>query len=221
MEHLDYLEEIHGTDPDAAIIWMHGLGADGYDFKPIARQLNLPDDHSIHFIFPHAPVQPVSINQGLEVNAWYDILELSLEAKEDHEGISASMHAIENLISTKLGHIDPGRIILAGFSQGGAMALHTFLHGRLHFGGIIALSTYLPLRNLAAEADKSRVSGKEIFMAHGTHDEVLPHEIGELAKNILQTLGANISWHSYTMAHEVCHQQIQEIREWIVQRLEI
>ena len=219
MESLNYLEEIHGTDPDAAIIWMHGLGADGYDFQPIVRQLNLPDEQSIHFIFPHAPVQPVSINQGVEVNAWYDILELSLEAKEDHEGISASMNAIEKLITTKLAHIDPERIILAGFSQGGAMALHTFLHGNLRFAGVIALSTYLPLRNLANQADINRISGQEIFMAHGTHDEVLPHEIGELARNILLTLGANISWHSYTMAHEVCQQQVQEIREWILQRL--
>ncbi len=219
MESLDYLEEIHGGNPDAAIIWMHGLGADGYDFKPIVRQLNLPSDHSIHFIFPHAPVQPVSINQGIEVNAWYDILELSLDAKEDLAGITASMNAIEKLVISKFSHIDPSRIILAGFSQGGAMALHTFLHGKLSFGGIIALSTYLPHRNLAADADKNKVSGQNIFMAHGTHDEVLPHEIGELAKNILLALGANISWRSYVMAHEVCAPQIQEIREWILQTL--
>ena len=219
MESLDYLEEIHGSNPDAAVIWLHGLGADGYDFKPIVRQLNLPNDHSIHFIFPHAPVQPVSINQGLEVNAWYDILELSLDAKEDITGITASMNAVEGLIQSKFAHIDPNRIILAGFSQGGAMALHTFLHGKLCFGGVIALSTYLPVRHLAAEADKNKVSGQNIFMAHGTHDEVLPHEIGELAKNILLALGANISWRSYTMAHEVCHQQIQEIRHWILERL--
>ena len=149
----------------------------------------------------------------------YDILELSLDAKEDLAGITASMNAIEKLVLSKFSHIDPSRIILAGFSQGGAMALHTFLHGKLSFGGIIALSTYLPHRNLAAEADKNKVSGQNIFMAHGTHDEVLPHEIGELAKNILLALGANISWRSYVMAHEVCTPQIQEIREWILQTL--
>ena len=220
METLDYLEEIHGDDPDAAIIWLHGLGADGYDFKPIVKQLNLPDDQSIHFLFPHAPVRPVTINQGMEMNAWYDILELSLEAKEDQIGIIASMRAIEALIQSKFAHINPNRVLLAGFSQGGALVLHTLLHGTISLGGAIALSTYLPLRNLATEANKDRVINQQIFMAHGTHDEVLPHEIGELAKSILLTLGAKITWHSYTMAHQLCDQQILEIRKWILQRLE-
>ncbi len=219
MDTLDYIEEIHGSNPDAAVIWLHGLGADGYDFKPIVRQLNLPSDHAIQFIFPHAPVQPVTINQGLEVNAWYDIFELSLEAKEDHAGIISSMNAIESLIQSKCAHIDPDRIILAGFSQGGALALHTLLHGKMTFGGVIALSSYLPLRNLAPEANKDRVQQQELFMAHGTLDEVLPHEIGELAKNILLALGAKIDWHSYSMSHEVCGQQIQEIRNWILEKL--
>lgn len=220
METLDYLEEIHGTDPDAAIIWLHGLGADGYDFKPIVKQLDLPDDQSIHFLFPHAPVRPVTINQGVEMNAWFDILELSLEAKEDQIGIVAAMNAIESLIRSKFAHLDPNRVILAGFSQGGALVLHTLLHGTISLGGAIALSTYLPLRNLATEANKDRVINQQIFMAHGTHDEVLPYEIGELAKSILLTLGADISWHSYAMAHQLCDQQILEIRKWILQKLE-
>ena len=107
MDTLDYIEDLHGDNPDAAIIWLHGLGADAYDFKPIVKQLNLPDEISIHFVFPQAPVQPVTINEGISMNAWYDILELSLESEEDQAGITASMNALESLINTKFKHIDP------------------------------------------------------------------------------------------------------------------
>lgn len=219
MQSLDYLEEIHGQSPDAAIIWLHGLGADGYDFKPIVQQLNLPADLSIHFVFPHAPVQPVTINNGVSTNAWFDIYELSLEADEDEQGINSSMRALESLITSKFNHIDPSRVLLAGFSQGGALALHTLLHGKINIGGLIALSTFMPLRNLALDAIKQRVHNHEIFMAHGEHDEVLPPFVGDLARGILLTLGANVNWRSYPMAHELCTQQIEHISQWIVQRL--
>ncbi len=219
MESLDYIEEIHGDNPDAAIIWLHGLGADGYDFKPMVKQLNLHSDLSIHFVFPHAPVQPVTINQGMSMNAWYDILELSLEAEEDETGINASMHAIESLIQSKFPHIDSSRIILAGFSQGGALTLHTLLHGSVAIGGVIALSTYLPLRFTAPEAKKNRVVGHNIFMAHGTDDDVLPIDIGGLARGILLTLGAKLVWHAYPMAHQLCNEQILDIRSWIIKQL--
>ncbi len=219
MDSLEYIEETHGDKPDAAIIWLHGLGADGYDFKPMVKQLNLPSDLSIHFVFPHAPVQPVTINQGMSMNAWYDIIELSLEAKEDESGINSSMHAVESLIQSKFSHIDPHRIILAGFSQGGALALHTLLHGNLPIGGVIALSTYLPLRLFAPDAKKTRITDHDIFMAHGTHDEVLPIEIGDLAKGILLTLGAKLVWKTYPMAHQMCDEQILDIRGWIVHQL--
>ena len=219
MQSLEYLEEIHGQSPDAAIIWLHGLGADGYDFKPIVKQLNLPSNLSIHFVFPHAPIQPVTINQGVNMNAWYDIYELSLEADEDQLGINSSMRAVESLMAEKFSHIDPNRLILAGFSQGGALALHTLLHGSIPIGGVLALSTYLPLRHLALDANKERVHQHEIFMTHGEYDEVLPLQIGDLARGILLTLGANIHWQSYPMAHELCAQQIEHIREWLLQRL--
>ena len=219
MQSLEYLEEIHGQSPDAAIIWLHGLGADGYDFKPIVKQLNLPSNLSIHFVFPHAPIQPVTINQGVNMNAWYDIYELSLEADEDQLGINSSMRAVESLMTEKFSHIDPNRLILAGFSQGGALALHTLLHGSIPIGGVLALSTYLPLRHLALDANKERVHQHEIFMTHGEYDEVLPLQIGDLARGILLTLGANIHWQSYPMAHELCAQQIEHIREWLLQRL--
>ena len=219
MQSLDYLEEIHGDNPDAAIIWLHGLGADGYDFQSIVKQLNLPRDLSIHFVFPHAPVQAVTINQGMSMNAWYDILELSLEAKEDKAGINSSMQALESLVKSKFAHIAPNRIILAGFSQGGALALHTLLHGSVPIGGVIALSTYLPLRLSAQDAKKDRVIGQDIFMAHGTHDEVLPIDIGDLARRILLALGAKLTWHAYPMAHQLCNDQILDIRSWIINKL--
>lgn len=219
MKSLDYLEKIHGRNPDAAIIWLHGLGADGYDFVPLVKQLNLPEDLSIHFVFPHAPVQAVTINQGMHMNAWYDILQLSLEADEDDSGINASMYALEALIQSKFGHMDPERIILAGFSQGGALVLHSLLHGNVPIGGVIALSTYLPLRQQAAEAKKERVEKTPIFMAHGDYDDVLPIAVGSLAQSILLSLGAQLQWKKYPMAHQVCDEQIKDIRDWIAQKL--
>jgi phospholipase/carboxylesterase len=219
MESLEYIEEILGENPDAAIIWLHGLGADGYDFMPLVKQLNLPSHLSIHFVFPNAPVQAVTINQGMLMNAWYDILELSLDAEEDEAGINSSMHAVESLIQSKFAHIDPSRIILAGFSQGGALTLHTLLHGNVAIGGVIALSTYLPLRLLAPDAKKERVIGHDIFMAHGTYDEVLPIDVGDLARGILLTLGTKLEWHTYPMAHQLCDEQILDIRSWIIKKL--
>jgi phospholipase/carboxylesterase len=155
----------------------------------------------------------------MSMNAWYDIIELNLEAEEDQVGITASMNALESLINSKFKHIDPSRILLAGFSQGGAQVLHTLLHGKVPIGGVIALSTYLPLRHLAPEANKDRVVGHQIFMSHGSKDEVLPPEIGDLARGILLTLGAKIRWRSYPVAHEICDEQIRDIREWILQKL--
>lgn len=219
MHKLEYLEEISGQNPDAAIVWLHGLGADGYDFLPIVRQLDLPADYAIHFLFPHAPVQAVTINQGVEMNAWYDIHELSLHAEEDEQGVFASMRAVEALIASKLAHIDPNRILLAGFSQGGALTLHTALHGGIALGGAIALSTYLPLRKLVTKAPSDNIVHSDIFMAHGTLDDVLPHEIGLLSKDVLLKLGAHIEWRDYPMGHELCDALLQDLRAWILQRL--
>ena len=214
MKTLEYLEEIHGTNPDAAVIWLHGLGADGHDFKPIVQQLELPDYLNIHFIFPHAPIQPVTLNQGLSMNSWYDIYKLSINANEDEKGIEESMQALEVLITKKFSHLDTNRIILAGFSQGGALALHTLLHGNLEFGGLIALSAYLPLRDKAQQA--KRIPNEEIFMAHGTLDETLPIYIAELGKNILTKLGIKVEWHSYPMAHQLCPEEINDIRAYVL-----
>lgn len=219
MQNLQYLEEFSGPNPDAAIVWLHGLGADGYDFLPIVQQLELPTDCSIHFLFPHAPVQPVTINQGIAMNAWYDIHELNLHAEEDQQGLFDSMCLLETLIKSKLAHIDTKRIFLAGFSQGGALTLHTMLHGSMALGGAIALSSYLPLRKLVTQASNQQIQHTEIFMAHGTRDEVLPHEIGELSKDVLLNVGAHVKWHEYPMGHELCFDLIQDLRTWILERL--
>ena len=219
MQNLEYLEEFSGPNPDAAIVWLHGLGADGYDFLPIVQQLNLPADCAIHFLFPHAPVQPVTINQGIAMNAWYDIRELSLHAEEDQKGVFDSMYLLESLIQSKLAHINAKRIFLAGFSQGGALILHTMLHGSTAFGGAIALSSYLPLRKLVTEANSQQIQHTEIFMAHGTRDEVLPHEIGVLSKDVLLNVGAQVKWNEYSMGHELCYDLIQDLRAWILERL--
>ena len=214
---LDYLEDIHGSDPDAAIIWLHGLGADGYDFKPIVQQLNLPEDLNIHFVFPHAPVQPVTLNQGIPMNAWYNIYQLSIDAQEDSAGIEKSMHLLESLIHTKFSHIDRNRILLAGFSQGGALALHTLLHGTSEYGGLIALSSYLPLRSQAPQA--KHLPKRPIFMAHGLVDEIVPINIAEMARDILARMGIQIDWRSYPMAHQLCPEELQDIRIYIIECL--
>lgn len=219
MHELQYLEASSGPDPDAAIIWLHGLGADGYDFLPIIEQLDLPSNCKVHFLFPHAPVQPVSINQGISMNAWFDIHQLTLHAEEDEQGIFKSMHSLEALITSKFSHIDPNRILLAGFSQGGALTLHTLLHGNIAFGGAIALSSYLPLRKLVAQARYNQLQQTEIFMAHGTSDEILPHEIGVLSKDVLLKIGAHVEWHEYAMGHELCKTLIQDLRAWTLRRL--
>lgn len=215
MKTLEYIEEIHGDQANTALVWLHGLGADGYNFKPIVQQLNLPQDVAIHFVFPHAPVRPVTINNGMEMNAWYDIFSLDPEAPEDEQGIITATQSIESLITSKLNYIDPGRIFLAGFSQGGAVALHAFLHGTLKLGGVIALSTYIPLRTKAIP----HTSNKSIFLAHGLSDEILPHSIGEQSKELLLSLGMQVDWHSYPIAHQICNAEIEDIRTWLLQQL--
>ena len=219
MKKLEYLETKSGENPDAAVVWLHGLGANGYDFQPIVQQLDLPTELAVHFLFPHAPIQAVTLNQGMEMNAWYDIRELSLHAQEDEQGIFDSMYLLEELITSELRHIDPTRVLMAGFSQGGALTLHTMLHSKLRFGGAIALSTYLPMRKLATQVSPERFIQNEIFMAHGSQDEVLPHEIGLLSKDVLVKLGAHVEWHEYPMGHQLCDAQINDIRAWMLSRL--
>jgi phospholipase/carboxylesterase len=219
MSPLQFEEKIIGNKPTAAVIWLHGLGADGFDFIPIPEQLALPADLSVRFIFPHAPVQAVTLNQGMQMNSWYDISQLSMTTKEDRDGIFAAMNAVEALINAQCQNIHPSKIILAGFSQGGAVALHTLLHGKVEIGGVIALSTYLPLRDLVKQADTQRAKKIPLFMAHGLFDEILAYEVGEMSKTLLVETGVEVDWHAYPMAHSLCVEEIKAIGQWLAQKL--
>lgn len=200
------------SNPDYCVIWLHGLGADGYDFVPVAKALNLPN---MRFVFPHAPVRPVTLNGGYAMRAWYDIYALDLKSGEDREGILESARQIAELVEREKGRgIDANRIFLAGFSQGGAIAL---FFGLLHFerlAGILALSTYLPLADTVASQAHAANSATPIFMAHGVVDDVIPVASGLSSKNAIETLGHAVEWHRYDMAHAVCQEEIEDIAAW-------
>jgi len=218
------LDCLHAGDVngDKAVIWLHGLGASGHDFEPIVPELNLPADHDIHFIFPHAPNQPVSLNGGMAMPSWYDIVALQADAPEDEAGIKRSEQAILKLIEAEQQRgVKSENIILAGFSQGGVMALYSGLRHRQQLGGIMALSCYLPLAAaLIREANQGLLASHElsIFQAHGQQDPVVTYSMGETSRDHLQQLGYKPKWHSYAMQHSVCEEEIQDIGNWLKQR---
>lgn len=200
----------------ASVIWLHGLGADGNDFVPIVPELQLPRELGVRFVFPHAPVRPVTINGGMPMRAWYDITGLDAGGGEDEAGIRASAEEAEALLAAeKARGVPASRIVLAGFSQGGAVALHTGLRHPESLAGIMGLSTYLPLRGRfeAEAADANR--GTPIFMAHGSLDPMLPRQLGEISRDVLRKHGYEVAWHSYPMAHQVCPEEIREIGAWL------
>ena len=211
---LDSIEVETDAVPELAVIWLHGLGADGRDFEPIVAELDFRSP--VRFVFPHAPVRPVTINGGMAMRAWYDILGFDRRAREDDAGIRASAAAVTKLIDRELERgIPADRVVLAGFSQGGAIALHTALREPRALGGVMALSTYLPLAgSLAAERSVAN-AGLPIFMAHGTADNVLPLAMGETARSTLEGLGYAVDWHAYGMAHSVCLEEISAIGAWL------
>jgi len=208
-----------GEAPTASIIWLHGLGADGHDFEPIVPELGLPADLAVRFIFPHAPSMPVTLNGGYIMPAWYDIRQSDLGIEHDREGIRQSTRSIQMLIEQEEMHGIPAeRIILAGFSQGGAMALHVGLRQGKALAGIMALSAYLLLPE---ETDQFSESGKSssLFMAHGIEDPVVPYALGEASCRRLEKLGCRVEWHSYPMQHAVCPQEITDIGQWLSRTL--
>lgn len=199
----------------ATVIWLHGLGADGHDFAGIIPQLQLPAQLGIRFIFPHAPLRAVTLNNGLTMRAWYDIYSLDSLHQEDQAGIHASEQAVTQLIQQQqAAGIASTRIILAGFSQGGAMALYTGLRYPARLGGILGLSTYLPLLSDLAEATAVNQQ-TSIFLAHGKHDDILPLTLGEKTRAHLQQAGYAVDWHTYPMAHQVCLPEIADISRWL------
>lgn len=196
------------------VIWLHGLGADGYDFRPIVEMLALPD-HS--FILPHAPYQPVTINNGYEMRAWYDIYGLTQDSQQDEAGIRKTQAYIESLIEEEIAKGTPSRnIILAGFSQGGAIALQTALRYNKKLCGVIALSTYLPLKNSLATEKSTENQAVPILMAHGIYDEVIAIETCRLSLATLQAQQYKVYWHEYPIGHSVSPDEVEEIRSFLL-----
>ena len=216
---LETIEIETAASPDAAVIWLHGLGADGHDFEPVVPELRLPAELGVRFVFPHAPVRPVTLNMGMRMRAWYDIYQLG-GGREDAEGIQASQALTEGLIARERSRgIAPDRIVLAGFSQGGAIALHTGLRHADRLAGILALSTYLPLSGmLPAEASPANRAAP-IFMAHGRFDDVIPIGRARQSRALLEQQGYPVAWHEYSMPHSVCGEEIGDISGWLLSRL--
>jgi phospholipase/carboxylesterase len=201
----------------AVIIWMHGLGADGHDFAPVVQMLNLPH---IKFILPHAPYRPVTLNNGYEMRAWYDILGLQPDSPQDEAGIRDMQTTINAMIESEIAQgIPSNRIALAGFSQGGAMALHTATRFNQSLSGALGLSTYLPLKNMLNSEQHSANKQTPIWMAHGRFDNVIALSTAQSARQSLEAAGYPIDWHEYDMPHSVCEEEINDIRTFLLKIL--
>jgi len=210
---LDAVEIETGPAPRAAIIWLHGLGADGHDFEPIVPELSLPPATAVRFVFPHAPVQPVTINGGARMRAWYDI---GHDGRQDAAGIHASQSRVEALIARERGRgIAARAIVLAGFSQGGAIALQTGLRHPERLAGILALSTYLPLADTLEQEASAAARDVPIFMAHGVEDPLIPLARAAQSRDRLTALGYHVEWHEYRMPHSVCAHEIRDVAVWL------
>ena len=207
-----------GEQPRHSIIWLHGLGADGHDFASMVDELNLPV--AIRYIFPHAPHRPVTVNGGYVMRAWYDIVRPNIDAQQDEEGIYDSQAFIEALIDQEISRgIAPCNIFLAGFSQGGAIALHTALRHATALGGVLALSTYLPLADSAPQKVSASTRQTPIFMAHGRSDPVVPYALGVASRDALQKFGYAVEWHEYAMQHSLCEAEVRDIEAWLFGRI--
>jgi len=205
-----------GPHPVYTIIWLHGLGADGHDFEPLVPELVERSMPAMRFVFPHAPVRPVTLNNGYEMRAWYDIVGIDRRSAEDFKGIGETMDSINGLIHREHARgIGSDHILLAGFSQGGAMALHIATRHPDRFAGVIALSCYLPLSREFAKVRSTSNQSTPIFMAHGTQDPVVPYMLGDETRALLQGAGYNVEWHDYPMAHQLIEPEIADLRTWL------
>jgi phospholipase/carboxylesterase len=209
---MDAIEMETGPNPAASVIWLHGLGADGHDFEPIVPELRL--NKPVRFVFPNAPIRPVTINQGMRMRAWYDIYQFGGGA-EDDAGIRASQKMVDELIAAEKGK----KIVLAGFSQGGAVVLQTALRHPDRLAGVLALSTYLPLY-ASVEKERSKANHDvPIFMAHGKFDDIIPLDRARKSKEVLEALGYPVTWKEYAMPHSVCAEEIRDISDFLVKIL--
>ena len=213
---LETIERTTKPKPAWTILWLHGLGADGHDFAPIVPELVLPDWPGIRFVFPHAPVRAVTINGGARMRAWYDISNLSLEQRADEVGMRESMLEVDALIARERDRgIPPARLILAGFSQGGAVALAAGLRREAGLGGIVSLSSYLPMAAQTASEATAAGRATPVFQGHGTQDPVVPHAFGLRSKAALEAMKVPVTWHSYPMGHSVCAEEVADLRSWL------
>ena len=216
---LDTVERLTAPNPSWSIVWLHGLGADGNDFAPIVPDLVRPGWPALRFVFPHAPVRPVTLNGGMRMRAWYDIRDLDADSRADETGVRESIAQVEQLLARENERGIPSeRIILAGFSQGGAIALATALRREAALGGVLALSTYLPLGGSTAAELTPAGKRTPVFMAHGTDDPVLRFDWGQASCKALQALGVPVDWHAYPMPHSVCAEEVRDIAGWLTQR---
>ena len=203
-------------DADASVIWLHGLGADAHDFEPLVPELGDELRERVRFVFPNAPHQPVTINNGMVMRAWYDISEADLARRPDEKGVRASGKILAELVDAEVdGGIDSRRVVVAGFSQGGAIALHTGLRYPKRLAGILALSTYLPLHEATRKEAGEANRGIPIFMAHGSQDPVIPLSTSEASRAFLASLGYAVEVHTYPMPHSVCGEEVRDIDNWL------
>ena len=219
IELLDSVEQETGPSPQWTVIWLHGLGADGHDFAPIVPELVRKGWPALRFVFPHAPVRAVTINNGAPMRAWYDIVGMDFPTRADDAGVAQSIMQANALIDREHTRgIAPERVLLAGFSQGGAIALAAGLRRTTPLAGIIALSTYLPGADAAAREITDIAKSQPIFMAHGAGDQVIPLAHAQTSLALLQKLGFEVQWHRYPMAHQVCAEEIRDLGDWMAQR---
>ncbi|MBL8512070.1 MAG: alpha/beta hydrolase [Betaproteobacteria bacterium] len=216
---IKHIELTTGPDPKGSIIWMHGLGADCWDFVPIVRELDLPDDLPLRFIFPQAPSRPITINNGYVMPGWYDISMQELARKPDEAGIRESQTFIDTLIERELSRgIAADKLVIAGFSQGGAIALQVALRQKHELAGVMALSSYLALSDSLAAEKTIANSRIPILMCHGTQDAVVPLSLARTSHDTLRAQGYSVEWREYPMEHSLCAEQLGDIQAWLLAR---
>jgi len=216
---LQTIELQTAPDPAWTVLWLHGLGADGNDFVPIVPELVREDWPALRFVFPHAPEREVTINGGLRMRAWYDIRDANLASRADEAGVEQSIRQVEALIAREASRgVPASRLVLAGFSQGGAITLAAGLRRTEPLAGLIALSAYLPMIERAASDTTAQAVGQPLFMGHGSQDPVVPYAAGEYSAAALRRLGFSVDWHRYPMPHSVCAEEIRDLAAWLSQR---
>jgi phospholipase/carboxylesterase len=216
---LDTVERTTGKDPTWSIVWLHGLGADGNDFSPIVPELVRPGWPALRFVFPHAPVRPVTLNAGMRMRAWYDIRDLELDSRADEAGVRESIAELDALVAREGERgIPPSRVVLAGFSQGGAIVLTAALRREQPVAGVLALSTYLPLASSNAVEATPGGRSTPVFMGHGTQDPMVRCAWGEASRDALRALGVPVEWRTYPMPHSVCADEVRDAGDWLTAR---